>query len=226
MNFFHLKINKRERGREISLTTPVGTCRLYVVVGRRVCEVSAAAVAECDVVVRDVIFLPSALLASLRLHFLHLRHRLAAAPSEPPGLLAEDSRIGLEPLLTDVFPLRPMIQAPAVNTLAVGILLSCKVTMVHSNPPFWPPVFLGAAYIIHKTIEKSIVWSRNKKSALSLILKSNIGFLKNFSFLLLTKSGISFCSENSVQFASRAARNAPRDINFSYVVPRERVELS
>ena len=42
--------------------------------------------------------------------------------------------------------------------------------------------------------------------------------LKNFSFLLLTESGISFCPENSVQFGRRAARSAPRGIDFSYVV--------
>ena len=42
--------------------------------------------------------------------------------------------------------------------------------------------------------------------------------LKNFSFLLLTESGISFCPENSVRFSRRAARSAPRGIDFSYVV--------
>ncbi|OHA39548.1 MAG: hypothetical protein A3I97_00180 [Candidatus Taylorbacteria bacterium RIFCSPLOWO2_02_FULL_44_35] len=42
--------------------------------------------------------------------------------------------------------------------------------------------------------------------------------LKNFSFLLLTESGISFCPENSVRFGRRAARSAPRSIDFSYVV--------
>lgn len=146
MNLFHLKINKRERGCEISLTTPVGTC-LYVVVGRRVCEAPTAAVAECNVVVRDVIFLPSALLASLCLHFLHLRHRLAAAPSEPPGLLAEDSWIGLEPLLTDVFPLRSVVKAPAVNTLAVWILLTCKIAMFHSTSSFLATRFLRCQLI-------------------------------------------------------------------------------
>ena len=50
--------------------------------------------------------------------------------------------------------------------------------------------------------------------------------LKNFSFLLLTESGISFCPENSVRFGRRAARNAPRGIDFSYVVPKEGVEPS
>lgn len=43
--------------------------------------------------------------------------------------------------------------------------------------------------------------------------------LKNFSFLLLTESGISFCPENSVQFGRRAARFTPRGIDFSYMVP-------
>ena len=42
---------------------------------------------------------------------------------------------------------------------------------------------------------------------------------QNFSFLPLTESGISFCPENSVRFGRRAARFAPRGIDFSYVVP-------
>src|SRR3989339_92130 len=49
--------------------------------------------------------------------------------------------------------------------------------------------------------------------------------LKNFSFLLLTESGISFCPENSVQFGRRAARFAPRGIDFSFLVPGGRLEL-
>jgi hypothetical protein len=43
-------------------------------------------------------------------------------------------------------------------------------------------------------------------------------YFENFSFLLLTESGISFCPENSVRFGCRAARFAPRGIDFSYVV--------
>jgi len=78
-----------------------------------------------------------------------------------------------------------MVKAPAVNALTVGTPLTCKIVMVHNNPPFWPPVFLGANYIIHKTIEKSIVCAKNKKSAVLLTPKSSIQFLKNFSFLLL-----------------------------------------
>lgn len=108
----------------------------------------AAAEAEYEAVVRYVIFGTSAFTTPLRLHFFVLRHRLAAATVHPGGLLTEDSWIGLAPHFTDVFPLRSVVKAPAVNTLTVGILLTCKVAMVHSNPPFWPPVFLGASYII------------------------------------------------------------------------------
>ena len=47
---------------------------------------------------------------------------------------------------------------------------------------------------------------------------------EKISFLLLTESGISLCSENSVRFGCRAARSAPRGIDFSYVVPRRGLE--
>ena len=103
-----------------------------------------AAEAECEVAVQDVIFRSPALPTSPRMHFLVLRHRSSAATTRPVGLRTEDSWIGLAPLLTDVFPLRPVVKAPAVTTLTVGTPPTCKIAMVHSNPPFWPPIFLGA----------------------------------------------------------------------------------
>ena len=148
MNLIYSKIKKKEWGCKISPATPVGTCRLHAV-GRKVREAPTAAATECEVVVLDVVFRSPALLAPLRLHFLHLRHRFATAPSKPPGLLAEDSWIGLAPLLADVLPLRPVIKAHAVMTL-----LACKVAMVHSNPPFWPPIFLGAIYCYTRNSDK------------------------------------------------------------------------
>ena len=142
-----------ERGCETSLTTPVETSRLHVVV-RDVVEVVAAAEAECEVVVRDVILGSAALPTPPRLHFLIPRHRLSTVATRPVGLLAEDSRIGLAPLLADVLPLRPMVKAHAVTTLTVWTLLACKVAMVHSNPPFWPPIFLGAIYCYTRNSDK------------------------------------------------------------------------
>jgi len=124
---------------------PVGILR-RLPVARNVGEVVAAAEAECEVVVRDVVLGPSALPTLPHLHFLVPRHRLSAVATRPVGLLAEDSWIGFPPLLADVFPLRPVVKAHAVTTLTVWTLLTCKIVMVHNNPPFWPPIFLGAAY--------------------------------------------------------------------------------
>ena len=129
MNLIYQKNIKRERGREISPTTPVETSRLCV--ARDVVEVVAATEAECEVAVCDVILGSAAPPTPLRLHFLVPRHRLSTVAPFPVGLLAEDSWIGLAPLLADVLPLRPVIKAHAVMTL-----LACKVAMVHSDPPF------------------------------------------------------------------------------------------
>jgi len=102
----------------------------------------AATEAECEVVVHGVVLGPSALPTLLRLHFLVPLHQLSTVATLPVGLLAD--WIGLAPLLTDVLPIRLVVMAHAVNTLTVEILLTCKVAIVHSDPPFWPPLFLGA----------------------------------------------------------------------------------
>lgn len=101
----------------------------------------AATEAECEVVAFYLIFDPPTLPTPLRLHFLVPRHLLFAVATRPVGLLAEDSWIGLHPLLADVLPLRIVVQAHAVSTLGVGMFLTSRIAMGHSNPPFWPPVF-------------------------------------------------------------------------------------
>ena len=106
-------------------------------------EALTTAETECEVVVLDVVLRSPAQLALPCLNFLHLRHRLSATPSEPPGLLAEDSWIGLALHITDVFPVRLVVKASAMTTLTVGALLTCKILMVHNNPPIWPRIFLG-----------------------------------------------------------------------------------
>ena len=111
---------------------------------RLVGEVIAAAEAECKEGVLDVVFCSPTFLAPFRLHFLVPSHQFPAVATRPVCLLAEDSWIGLVPLLTDIFPLRSVVKAHAVNTRVVGGLLVRKVAMVHSKPPFWPPLFLGA----------------------------------------------------------------------------------
>jgi hypothetical protein len=201
MNSIYQKNIKIERGCEISPTTPVVPPRLGV---RDVVEVVAAAEAECEGIVHDSILGSAALPTPLRLHSLVPRHRLSAVASRPVGLLTEDSWTGHVLLLTDVFPLRPVVKAHVVTTLTVGILLACKVAMVHSEPPFWPPVFLGADY--YNTRNKVKV-KGNKKSAplLFLILNSMNSMIKNFSFLLL-KPPIRFCPKNSIQTGRRAKR--------------------
>ncbi len=103
---------------------------------RGVGEVVAAAEAECEVVVRDVVLDPSALPTPPRLHFLVPCHRLSTVAASPVSLLAEDSWMWLSPLLADVFPLRPVVKAHTVTTLTVEMLLTCKVAIVHSDPPF------------------------------------------------------------------------------------------
>src|SRR3989344_5706373 len=65
---------------------------------------------------------------------------------------------------------------------------------------------------------------KNKEKLRGVFLK--IIILKNFSFLLLTKSDISFSPETPIQFCRRAARLAPRGIDFSYVVLGEGLEPS
>jgi len=107
---------------------------------------AATTEAERDAVLRDNVLHSSTLLALLCLHGHMPRHRFPTATGYPVGLLAEDSWIGLAPFLTDVFPLWPVVKALAVNTLAVGTLLVCVIVMVHNNPPFRPPVFIGAIY--------------------------------------------------------------------------------
>ena len=119
---------------------------LPIVATWAVIKVVATAEAERESVERDIVLGSPALPTPPRLHFLVPRHRLSTVATRPVGLLAEDPRIGLAPLLADVLPLWPVVKAPAVNTLTVGTLLTCKIVMVHNNPPFWPPVFLGAAY--------------------------------------------------------------------------------
>ena len=69
-------------------------------------------------------------------------------------------------------------------------------------------------FIIPIMLEDSILDHESQEAASAASWEC----LKNFSFLLLTESGISFCPENSVRFGRRAARSAPRSIDFSYVV--------
>ncbi|MEK7578969.1 MAG: hypothetical protein AAB460_00330 [Patescibacteria group bacterium] len=149
----------------------------------------AAAEAECEVVVRDVILGSATLATPPRLDFLVPRHGLSAVATHPVGLLAEDSRIELAPLLTDVLPLRPVVKAHAVATLTVwALLLTFKIVMVHNNPPFWPPIFLGATYY---NTRNQIKVKPNKKSAPLpfLILKVMNSVIKKFLFFFLLKHG-------------------------------------
>ncbi len=188
MNSIYQKILKIERGCEISPTTPVGVCpSLEVVVAWAVIEVVSAAETECECVECDVVLGSPAFLALLRLYHLVPRHRLSAVAACPVGLLTEDSWIGLSPLLADVFPLRPVVKAHTMTTLTVGTLLACKVAMVHSNPPFWPPIFLGADYY---NTRNQVKVKGNKKSALLSFstLKVIDSWIKNFSFLLSPKT--------------------------------------
>src|SRR3989344_5752143 len=219
MNSIYQKIIKIERGCEISLTTPVETSRLHVVV-RDVVEVVAAAEAECEVVVRDVILGSAALPTPPRLHFLVPRHRASAVATRPVGLLAEDSRIGLAPLLADVLPLWPVVKAHAVTTLTVWTLLTCKVAIVHSDPPFWPPIFLGANYYSTRNHGKVKVKQKTDISAVSYLktLKVTNSMIKNFSFLL-SKSPIRFCPENPIRISRRAKRGEPFKLAISSMVP-------
>ena len=183
MNSIYQKIIKMERGCETSPTTPVETSRLNVV--RDDGEAVPAAEAECEVAVRDVILGSAALPTPPRLHFLVPRHRASAVATRPVGLLAEDSWIGLAPLLTDVPP-RLVVKAHAVTTLTMGTLLVRKIAMVHSNPPFWPPIFLGATYYNTRNSGKVKPKQKIGISAVSYlrILKVMNSMIKNFSFLL------------------------------------------
>lgn len=113
----------------------------------------AAAEAKCDVVALDMVLLSSALPTPLHLHFLASCHWHAATANEPVTLLAEDSWIRLVSLSADIFPFRTVIQTHPVRTHFVHMcprLCQFVIVMVHNNPPFWPPVFLGADCIIHK----------------------------------------------------------------------------
>ncbi len=109
----------------------------------------ATAEAKCEIVVRHVVLGPSTLPATLCLHFLVARHRITAASAGPVGLLPEDSWIWLSPLLSDVLPFWSMVQTPAVNTLTVGILLTCELAIVHNNPPWLLTPFLRVAAILY-----------------------------------------------------------------------------
>ncbi len=135
MNSIYQKFMKIERGCEISPTTPVGMHPALVTV-QDVGEVVVAAEAEGELADHDVIFRTRALLASLRLYHPVPSHRSSAVTARPVGLLTENPWTGLVPLLADVFPLWPVVKAHAVTTLTVGTLLTCKVAMAHSNPPF------------------------------------------------------------------------------------------
>ena len=186
MNSIYQKIIKIERGCEISPTTPFEVHPALVAV--RVVEmvVVAATETENELVNHEVIFRAPALLASLCLYHPVPRHCLSTVAACPVGLLAEDSWIPLSPLLADVLPLRPMVKAHAVMTLTVWTLLACKVAMVHSNPPFWPPIFLGATYYNTRNSGKVKPKQKIGISAVSYlrILKVMNSMIKNFSFLL------------------------------------------
>lgn len=80
--------------------------------------------------------------------------------------------------------------------------------------------FIPSKHHARISLKDSILRHKSQEAASAAFCKC----LKNFSFLLLTESGISFCPENSIQFGRRAARLAPRGIDFSYVVPGVGIE--
>ncbi|TSC94637.1 MAG: hypothetical protein CEN87_358 [Parcubacteria group bacterium Licking1014_1] len=84
----------------------------------------------------------------------------------------------------------------------------------------------GSGYRIHMIpamFKSSIFHPISQKTVFFRPLNKE-SILKNFSFLLLTESGISFCPENSVQFSRRAKRGEPQKLDISYLVPRVGVE--
>ena len=90
--------------------------------------------AEREVVIRNVILLPPALFASLRLHDPVLGHRFATMTLCPVGLLlAEEAWIRFLANRTDVFPLGAVIKTKTVLAHSVFALLPCKIAMSHSN---------------------------------------------------------------------------------------------
>ncbi len=111
-----------------------------------VLEMVAATKAKSELADYGLIFRAPALLASLRLYHPVPSHRSSAVTTPPVGLPPENPWIGLVPLLADILPLRPVIKAHAMTTPIAGTLLTCKIVMVHNNPPFWPPIFLDAVY--------------------------------------------------------------------------------
>ena len=130
---------------------------LNIVGAYDVFEVVATTETEREVFERDLVFRAPALLAPSRLRHPVPRHRLATASTYPVGLLeSEELWIRLLPLFTDILPLRPV-----VKTSAVGTLLAYKVAIFHSNPPFWPPVFLGANYHYTSKQNKNQVQTKN-----------------------------------------------------------------
>ena len=99
-------------------------------------KVVAATETKREVVVCHHLLSATALPATTSLDLLIPSHWFPTMACEPIGLHAKESRTGFTSFLADVFPLGPVIQAHAVNTLPMGALL---VAIVHSNSPFWPP---------------------------------------------------------------------------------------
>ena|SRR3989344_8215287 len=81
---------------------------------------------------------------------------------------------------------------------------------------------LGTLLELKTLYYRTLQITNEKRNSASFFLDE---FMKNFSFLLLTESGISFCPENSVRFGRLARAKPARGIDFSYVVPEGRVEL-
>jgi len=107
--------------------------------------------------------------------------------------------------------------------------------------PYETPIWIKEKVIAlrkeTKLCAKKLHWILKKQglivpvSTIGKILKKEVSYntvffhllnkefiLKNFSFLLLMGSRISFYPENSVRFGRRVARNVQRGIDFSYMV--------
>ena len=113
----------------------------------------AAAETESEILIGDMVFLPPALFAPLRLHYLVASHRFSAMAACPPSFLAKKSWVGFTSRRADILPLRIMIETKAVLTHSMLTFLSCKIAMVHSNPPSGHP-FLRCRGYYTKTAAK------------------------------------------------------------------------
>src|SRR3989338_5097793 len=113
------------------------------------------------------------------------------------------------------------ISEQAIHEDRVDLLCVETCRRAHSTVLLSRYCFIPSRHIAQISCHPSIPDHKSQEAASAASWEC----LKNFSFLLLTESGISFCPKNSVQFGRRAARSAPRGIDFSYVVPPPRIEL-